>query len=129
MKSGVFQMKQKVFIIISACVMVGLLILPFLPKPVQSGRYLNHDNLLMLLVFEDNTYQLVPGVVSISYSGHIEREGNQVILISDGRADARYKEGDRIATFIIKGSSSLILKASALPLMKTMIDTTINRED
>lgn len=122
-------MKQKVFIIISACVMVGLLILPFLPKPVQSGRYLNHDNLLMLLVFEDNTYQLVPGVVSISYSGHIEREGNQVILISDGRADARYKEGDRIATFIIKGSSSLILKASALPLMKTMIDTTINRED
>ncbi len=122
-------MKQKVFIIISACVMVGLLILPFLPKPVQSGRYLNHDNLLMLLVFEDNTYQLVPGVVSISYSGHIEREGNQVILISDGRADARYKEGYRIATFIIKGSSSLILKASALPLMKTMIDTTINRED
>lgn len=122
-------MKQKVFIIISACVMVGLLILPFLPKPVQSGRYLNHDNLLMLLVFEDNTYQLVPGVVSISYSGHIEREGNQVILISDGRADTRYKEGDRIATFIIKGSSSLILKASALPLMKTMIDTTINRED
>jgi len=101
-------MKQKVFIIISACVMVGLLILPFLPKPVQSGRYLNHDNLLMLLVFEDNTYQLVPGVVSISYSGHIEREGNQVILISDGRADARYKEGYRIATFIIKGSSSLI---------------------
>lgn len=122
-------MKQKVFIIISACVMVGLLILPFLPKPVQSGRYLNHDNLLMLLVFEDNTYQLVPGVVSISYSGHIEREGNQVILISDGRADARYKEDYRIATFIIKGSSSLILKASALPLMKTMIDTTINRED
>lgn len=121
-------MKQKVFII-SACVMVGLLILPFLPKPVQSGRYLNHDNLLMLLVFEDNTYQLVPGMVSISYSGHIEREGNQVILISDGRADARYKEGYRIATFIIKGSSSLILKASALPLMKTMIDTTINRED
>ena len=129
MKSGVFQMKQKVFIIISACVMIGLLILPFLPKPVQSGRYLNHDNLMMLLIFEDDTYQLVPGVVSISYSGHIEREGNQVILVSDGRSDTRYKKGEHIATFSIKGSSSLQLKSSSLPHMKPMINTTITRED
>jgi hypothetical protein len=120
-------------------ILIGLLLLilgfslAFIPRylspSIASGRYENQDNLLTLIINEDQSYKLIPGVTSMSYSGLIKKEGLRLVLISNGNDDSLIKEGEVIAEFEILLDNTLKAKQSSLVLMQELLNTRIKRKE
>jgi hypothetical protein len=125
-------MKNKIILIVILLLFLGFS-LAFIPRylspSIASGRYENQDNLLTLIIHEDQSFKLIPGVTSMSYSGLIKKEGLRLVLISTGKDDSLIKEGDVIAEFEILIDNTLKAKQSSLVLMQELLNTRIKRKE
>lgn len=125
-------MKNKIILIGLLLLILGFS-LAFIPRylshSIASGRYENQDNLLTLIINEDQSFKLIPGVTSMSYSGLIKKEGLRLVLISTGKDDSLIKEGEVIAEFEILLDNTLKAKQSSLVLMQELLNTRIKRKE
>ena len=125
-------MKNKIILIVILLLFLGFS-LAFIPRylspSIASGRYENQDNLLTLIIHEDQSFKLIPGVTSMSYSGLIKKEGLRLVLISTGKDDSLIKEGEVIAEFEILLDNTLKAKQSSLVLMQELLNTRIKRKE
>ncbi len=125
-------MKNKIILIVILLLFLGFS-LAFIPRylspSIASGRYENQDNLLTLIINEDQSFKLIPGVTSMSYSGLIKKEGLRLVLISTGKDDSLIKEGEVIAEFEILLDNTLKAKQSSLVLMQELLNTRIKRKE
>lgn len=111
-------------------ILLAWLIFPqYFSNTIVSGRYENEDNHLTLIINDDHSFRLIPGIISMSYTGVVKREGRKLILVSSGKDDYLIKEGDILVEFEVMSQNQFKVKQSSLSLMQDMINSKISRRE